>query len=159
MNIELKNVSYNARLSEETSCFSAAVYIDGKKEGTVANRGCGGCNEYWPHALEDKLQAHAKTLPPIEAEFSGKLDMDADLLIGQLLDDHLIAKDFDRAIKAKLLYVKPDGHLYEVKPKAPLTVQKYLDHRAEIPWMKDVTVLNTMARGEAIALYRKAGAA
>ena len=46
MKIEIKNVKYIDELSHETLCFFATLHIDGKKVGTVANRGCGGCHEY-----------------------------------------------------------------------------------------------------------------
>jgi hypothetical protein len=46
MKLTLKNVIINQRMSEETTCFSATVYADGKRAGTVCNRGCGGSNEY-----------------------------------------------------------------------------------------------------------------
>src|SRR5215468_2227103 len=46
MNLSLKNVKVNDRLSEETVCFTATVCVDGKPVGTAANRGTGGCNEY-----------------------------------------------------------------------------------------------------------------
>lgn len=46
MNITLKNVKRNARLSQETHCFSANVYVDGKKFTEICNAGHGGCDEY-----------------------------------------------------------------------------------------------------------------
>jgi uncharacterized protein YcbK (DUF882 family) len=37
--IELKKISVNQRLSEETNCYSADLYVDGVKWGEVCNRG------------------------------------------------------------------------------------------------------------------------
>lgn len=42
MQIVLKNVKNHADMSEETNCFSATIYVDGKKVGTVKNDGRGG---------------------------------------------------------------------------------------------------------------------
>lgn len=42
MELTLKCVSINKQMSDETICFSATVYIDGKRAGTAHNRGCGG---------------------------------------------------------------------------------------------------------------------
>ena len=59
MKLTLKNVKTNTTMSEETLCFSATVYVDNHKIGTVVNRGHGGPNEYqWTdpmkgHVLED----------------------------------------------------------------------------------------------------------
>ena len=61
--IELRNVAYNARLSEETPAYKADVWIDGVKAGTTRNSGTGGANITEPHALGERLKAHAATLP------------------------------------------------------------------------------------------------
>jgi hypothetical protein len=46
--VELKNVSINQHLSEETPCYSATAYVDGVKLCTVSNRGHGGCDDAHP---------------------------------------------------------------------------------------------------------------
>lgn len=46
MKVELKNIKLMPSLSDETECFSATIYINGKKAGTVKNRGQGGEHEY-----------------------------------------------------------------------------------------------------------------
>ena len=48
MNLSLKNVKVNNQLSEETICFSADLYDNGKKVAYVSNRGCGGANNISP---------------------------------------------------------------------------------------------------------------
>lgn len=42
MKIDVKNISVNLANSEETHCFSAVVYVDGKKAFAVRNGGHGG---------------------------------------------------------------------------------------------------------------------
>jgi len=42
--LEVKNISYYARGSEETPCYNATVYINGKKAVEVSNEGHGGCD-------------------------------------------------------------------------------------------------------------------
>jgi hypothetical protein len=42
MKIELKNIHFSQQLSEETNAFSANLYIEGVKAGSVSNRGRGG---------------------------------------------------------------------------------------------------------------------
>jgi hypothetical protein len=62
MNITLKNLSIQKRLSEETLCFTADIMVDGKNIGWVQNRGQGGCNLYhWTNqAAGDALLKYAK---------------------------------------------------------------------------------------------------
>jgi len=52
--VELKNIKVHHGLSEETFCFEASVYLEGKRIGTIANRGCGGANEIGITAIEEK---------------------------------------------------------------------------------------------------------
>lgn len=46
MKIEIKNVKIHDELSDETTCFSATLYINGKRAAAVTNRGGGGPHEY-----------------------------------------------------------------------------------------------------------------
>lgn len=46
--ITLKNVKYAEFASEETHCYSASVYFDGKRVGQVKNDGHGGCDYQYP---------------------------------------------------------------------------------------------------------------
>jgi hypothetical protein len=72
MKIELKNVKYAAFASQETSCFEATVYIDGKRAGKVRNEGHGGPNiwdNYDTFDIVDRLDAHAETLPPMPSDY------------------------------------------------------------------------------------------
>lgn len=66
MKIELRNVRHAAFASQETECFTASVWIDGRREGTVENSGAGGPMMFHPFALEERLEAHAATLPGVE---------------------------------------------------------------------------------------------
>ena len=45
MEITIKNLKVLERLSQETLCFSASVYVNGKKVGTAENRGHGGMTD------------------------------------------------------------------------------------------------------------------
>lgn len=46
MNIELKSFKHYERLSDETYCFTANIYVNGIKCGTAENRGIGGETDY-----------------------------------------------------------------------------------------------------------------
>lgn len=102
MKIELKNVKYSAFASEETYCFTASVYVDGKRAGEVSNAGQGGCNNYHPRELEETLNQHAATLPPLELD-GQSLTQDADLLIGNLMDQWLSEQERKRMCRNKTL--------------------------------------------------------
>jgi hypothetical protein len=89
MHIDLKNVKHYSRLSEETLAFSAMLYVDGKKMGTVQNEGRGGAHRYGFHFMYlDGLEARARELPAHEG-----LPMNMDLLVSLKLEEVLREKD------------------------------------------------------------------
>ena len=54
MKVEIRNVKHHPDLSEETECFSADLHIDGKRIGSVSNRGTGGGDDcHGDHAAYD----------------------------------------------------------------------------------------------------------
>lgn len=111
MKIELKKIKIVDEMSDETTCFCADVWIDGKFEGRVQNSGRGGCNDYAPHSLAKTLNEHAESLGPVE--FAGtKLDRDADMVVSELLEAHRLRKELRR----RLVFVeKSSGKLRETK--------------------------------------------
>lgn len=118
MKIELKKITVHQRLSEETRCFSADVYIDGKKAGEATNRGHGGCNDYHPFALQQRLNEHAKTLPKRTVELGNgpfTFQPDADTIVDELVDEWAAAKDLRKLTADRLVWVAADGKLYSTK--------------------------------------------
>ena len=45
MKLQLKNIKVAAFASEETHCYQASLYVNGKRAATVSNQGHGGCDE------------------------------------------------------------------------------------------------------------------
>ncbi|MFA5419833.1 MAG: hypothetical protein WC341_15375 [Bacteroidales bacterium] len=135
MKIELKNVKINSQLSEETACFSATLYIDGKKAGTASNRGCGGSNEIhiFDPKLRDEFNAFCKAQPLPKGW--GDLPMDADLYISLLLEKLEETQQLKRWCKKSTMFrLKGDKkgewrtvkHVFNAEVKAFL-VGKYGD--------------------------------
>ena len=56
-NIEIKNLKLNKHFSQETHCFTATVYIDGKRAFSTENEGRGGPNNYYPYGKTQKAGA------------------------------------------------------------------------------------------------------
>jgi len=116
MKIELKKISFNERMSDETNCFVADIYIDGKKVGYCKNDGRGGCTEYHGNTKADnelieKAEAYCKTLPHDEYGEQSFEDV-----INDFLDAHLKGKEEAKRMK---LYMKgicfgiPNGMSYQ----------------------------------------------
>lgn len=65
MELSLRKVKYYAELSEETPCYTAELYMDGKKVATVKNDGRGGSTdvyytEGWQSESAQKLEEYAQ---------------------------------------------------------------------------------------------------
>ncbi len=97
MKIELKSIKTYERLSEETTCFTANLYVDGKLLAHVENSGKGGCTDYHLIKLTDKeklrsVEDYCKTLPDVVCDtFTFKSDLE--YVIDDLLEKHLLEKD------------------------------------------------------------------
>jgi len=158
MKVELKNVKHAAWNSQETACFSAKVYIDGRCAGTVSNDGHGGPDDYAPWELRDRLTEWAKTLPPFKSPFSDDPEPmsahNAETAIGDLLDAFLAAHDFKRLIAKAVVLVKTDGKIYTMNVKRWTSFEQAVAFVSAKPDVRHV--LNTMPYDEAFEVYRKA---
>jgi hypothetical protein len=101
MKIELKNVHFSERMSEETNAFTADLYINGKKVGEASNRGQGGPTDYFGITKEDKAliaeaEAYCQQLPEHRFTIGDEEHLYKNSLedvIDDLLTKYLEAKD------------------------------------------------------------------
>lgn len=166
--VTLKKVSYAEFASEETSCFRAEVYINGKHEGSVSNDGHGGSNCYTPWSLEQRLDAIAGTLPDhVDEQFliDGApmvLKMDADLLIGDLFDAWQIERQTKKLLtqmKDRIFMLCEDGGLKNTKKLPPERMQALLGRGHEglkKIWPDVKEFLNLMPLDRAAETFRAA---
>jgi hypothetical protein len=117
-------------MSEETVCFSATVYVDNHKIGTVVNRGHGGSNEYqWTdpmmgHVLEDWAEKEViLTADPTNPEKVMFVTCEKlDWKIGEILDEWETRQWFKTKCRSKTLFkIKSDGDQFD--PKSWRTVK------------------------------------
>lgn len=109
MKLELKKVKHYPSMSEETDCFVAELYADGKRIGHCKNIGQGGeTHVNWDMQNRDKFleaEAYCKALPPA---FVGKnttipnsLSNVADVLFMEWMkkkEDKVLEKDCEKGI-------------------------------------------------------------
>ncbi len=102
MKIELRKLSINTRLSEETICFSADIFIDGIKCGTASNRGYGGSTDY-DHLNTDSSKMLIKNaekfcaaMPPIDLGMNGRT---MPMSLEHYIDELVYAEDSKKEIK------------------------------------------------------------
>lgn len=104
MNITLKNLKIHNDMSQETPCFSATIYADGKSAGKVWNEGCGGCNNYhWDDPQLGKRIEEWAEAQPTKFQFE-KLDD----IISRLMTRMDIHKQVTRWCKKQTLFLLKD---------------------------------------------------
>lgn len=162
--LELRNISRNEALSEETHCYSAKLFLDGVHIADVGNHGHGGPDHV--HARKGhetalaKVEAYFKTLPPLPTEYKMpdgspmELTQDLELWCGTQVDDFIVLKDMRRALKRKVL-IQKDGKIMEYSWKGLKEVTpKHVEHiRAKHP---EAVILNSLPEVEALRIYKAA---
>ncbi len=125
MKIELRRISHNARLSEETEAFAADLYIDGEKRGTVSNRGHGGCHDYSDWNTAKELNEYAKTLPRLKfPEAWGSPLGDGDNTYAQSADS-LVDDELAKFLRAKAVNGTRNQLLRAMKTKTLFTLPRH----------------------------------
>jgi len=131
MNVELKKVKYHEDMSDETSCFSAEVWVDGVRTATVENSGKGGGNDYLPVDM-DRFKAFSEWCKAQPHEFDFEYE---DQAIDRLLSEWEHQRWLKRVCRNKTVFRlkgdKPDTwrtvkHIYDAAVKAYMQ-QKYGD--------------------------------
>lgn len=160
--ISLKGVKYFAAGSEETNCFVATVYFDGKKVGSAQNDGHGGATliHYTSPQVAAEVQAYAASLPEHTYQYGetkGSYPSSDETVVDGLVDDHIVDQQLTRLLGRCLLFTRAgDPGLYQTKsiPKAQLAdlVANPAGVRMRLNAEK---VLNLLPLAEAREIFRK----
>ena len=160
MKIELKNIKYAAFASQETSCYEATIYIDGKKVGTVENTGHGGSDNVHPWQLATQIDEYAKTLPFAACSFddprTGKPAMmaqDHETIFGDLLQAYLQDRDLKRAMSRRILF-RREGKLMETNAHSATELKARLQQGDLAAKLRAEVILNLLPFADASAIYR-----
>lgn len=157
MNIEIKNVKHSEFASQETHCFQANVYIDGKRFAQVSNDGHGGCDMVDPIGLKTKEEfgAWRKQLDEVEAELAKeivseyKLENSLELVVGNLVNKWLQDKEIKTLLR-RVTYIK-DGGLYQQPARVKPTPMNLIAIQKAPWWKKSNIILSDMSVQEARA--------
>ena len=165
MKIELKNIKHSEFASQETNCYQATIYIDGKRVGTVENAGHGGCDNVYPYQVAQQIDAYAKTLPKTVCSFidpeTGKpaeMEQDHETIFGDILTSWLMSKDLKRLMSKRIVFVKEDGNVYETKALKADQLKLNLNQSRLPEMLKAKTILNLLPFDQALTIYRGASA-
>jgi len=112
MLIELKNLKTLASLSEETHCYTAKIYIDGKPAFDASNHGHGGPDLYRPiapftYADEKRINDWLKTNKPLTGQYAS-LDNSLEIEVGDLINKELARKTLARMLRSQIVVLVDD---------------------------------------------------
>tara|TARA_R100000008_G_scaffold18544_2_gene9384 strand:- start:1113 stop:1616 length:504 start_codon:yes stop_codon:yes gene_type:complete len=144
MEIEVKNVKFVEAFSEETFCFTASIWVDGKKVGEASNRGHGGqtdliYNDGYPHksATHKAIKEYCETLPPMQSDMevitledgeeidrSWTMEYDPYILIDELIGEEYERQQNKKLCRGKTAFRMPN-HEYESKYEYHILNHKY----------------------------------
>lgn len=169
--ITVKSLKFAEFASEETYCFEATVYVDGKRFCKSKNDGHGGSNMDMPvngmtwKDLNDRITELNKLIaataepPPDDAPdwekkfWNSGHRPDFETRVNEAVTNALILREMKSKLKSHLLYEDPKDGLYEIKlagrpadALAGVLKQKYGD---------DIVVLNLLPEHEAFEIFRR----
>ena len=154
MKLELKNIKHTEWASEETHCYQASLYVDGKPVAIVSNDGHGGADRYYDHpkfkggksAWCDKMQEvheYFKSLPNIPSEWCADgLPQKLEYWCAEQVDDWLSARELKSKLKKQFLFQFAD--------KVGVFAHKTRPSRAH-----KATILNDLPFDEALSIWKE----
>ena len=174
MKLELKNIKHSKFASEETYCYQAKVYVNGKPMIEVSNDGQGGSDFQWalkPFTEKDLDKVRdwcIKNLPKWKFENNGKVEMcdtDLEMWCGEEVNKFLVSRDLKRKLNKKIIY-EQNKELWEYSFKGVKKLeQKHLISfvngvaKAKVEnnenWKNVTAILNTLPFDKALEIYRK----
>lgn len=148
---EIKNFKYLESRSEETNCFSAALYVNGKKVADCGNSGHGGPTDVnfllQYREMEKEIDHFLATQPKIKYE-NVEFARTMEFIVDQLVEELLKAKVLQNLLKKTgkyLIFRNPQGTYYQIGWK------KYrVDELFNIQSGRDMlqkTIANHIAKG------------
>jgi len=154
--IELKNLKHFAAGSQETHCYTATIYVDGKRFASVENNGHGGCDNVHPfeggYEVVRELEARIKATFPREVSeyFPEGMEASLESVCCDLVNDLLFAKDWKSKLKRRIVAVK-DNAAYVWPAKFKPTAARLEQFRTQ---MTEYKVLNDLPVDEALEILR-----
>ena len=153
MKLELKNIKHSEWASEETHCYKASLYVDGKPLAIVSNDGHGGPDRDYAHPkfndefsvyCDKMLAVHAyfKSLPNTPSEWCADgLPQELEYWCADQVNDWLSARELKNKMKKSYVYHFADGagmFAHKLRPASTVAV-----------------VLNDMPFVDALAIWKE----
>lgn len=160
--IELRRFTYSERLSEETYAYAAEIWVDGVHFCNASNEGHGGPDNYdttkttytWKDV--DALSEFCKANVPAEVYQGMELSSSLESVVGDIIQDLLLNREFDKLLKNKLAVVDAKGIISTYKVKLLQGSPERAAFKARVLAKEPaVRFLEDLPREEAFELFKK----
>lgn len=140
MLIELRKLKIIEELSEETPCYTAEIWIDGRLAFHATNRGHGGMDDYHQvgSTTEAEVNAWLKANRPVRAFHGTELEPDLESEVARLMDEAENIKVLRRQQRTRIITIE-DGKVYTYPLKNRLAASVIAAIKAKKP---DVEIVN-----------------
>jgi hypothetical protein len=152
MKLELKNIKHTSWASEETHCYQASLYVDGKPVAIVSNDGRGGADRDYPHPkfkgdyraqMRDVSRYFSGLRRTAVTEWSPEgMEQCLEFWCCDQVNDWLSARELKKKLKA--------GFLFQFADKVGVFAHKTRPSRAH-----KATILNDLPFDEALSIWKE----
>lgn len=156
--ISLSSIKHHPDMSDETECYSAVLWVDGKRFAEVGNRGNGGPDMVIP--LGDNTRADIDRLDAVIAltypkyKFYGEwYEQSLETLCGDLLQDHINHKAWCSLLRRHWV-IYDGGEIYTLKRRKGQTSDQVSSAIASK--YPGSTFLNPLPTEEAMTFFSRA---
>jgi len=160
MKLQLKAIKHTEWASEETHCYQASLFVDGKPVAIVSNDGHGGCDREYDHpkfkgdyrATMNAVHEYFKSLPNEPSEWSEDgFAQSLEGWCGDQVNEFLSSRELKRKFKSHVLV--------QLKYKEGIFQTKYHPTVTKGEWIIDKQagetrrILNDMPFDEALVIW------
>jgi len=178
MKLELKNIKHTSWASEETHCYQASLYVDGKPVAIVSNDGRGGADRDYPHgqfrpqlhnytdvggdypSVMRKVHEYFDGLPPSPFSYEGadgvmihdSLRQTLEFWCCDQVNDWLGARELKKKFKSHVLFqFKYKDGIYQSKYHPTVTNGEWVINKQSGETRR---ILNDMPFDDALAIWK-----
>ena len=162
MKLELKNIKHTAWASEETHCYQASLYVDGKPFAIVSNDGHGGCDRDYAHPkfkgdyfdMFRSVEAHFKSLPNDPSEWNEDgMEQRLEFWCCDQVNAWISARELKRKLKSHVLFqLKYKDGIYQSKYHPTVTNGEWVINKQSGETRR---ILNDMPFADALAIWKE----
>jgi hypothetical protein len=162
MKLELKAIKHTEWASEETHCYQASLYVDGKPVAVVSNDGHGGCDRDYDHpkfkgdyrSTMKAVHEYFKSLPNTDAcnLFPDGMAQQLEYWCGDQVNQWLSERELKRKMKSYVLIqlLSKEG-IYQTKYHPTTTKGEWVINKQAGETRR---ILNDMPFDEALAIWK-----